>query len=91
MSDESKTPDQADASEGKGEGAKAVSKRQEKRYDHDELVANARSLTGHPAHLVAGALSVEEKKTLTRKQATKAVEDFLGREVEVDNKEEDGE
>lgn len=91
MSDESKTPDQASAENGKGEGSKTVSKRQEKRYDHDELVANARSLTGHPAHLVAGAIANDDRKTLTRKQATKAVEEFLGREVEVEKNEEDGE
>jgi hypothetical protein len=51
------------------------------RYTVDEIVENARALTGESPHAVRGALAGERAKTFTKDDATAKVRRFIGREV----------
>lgn len=48
------------------------------RYSREELLANARAITGKRRHFVAGALAGTEQEQFTKLQATKLVKDFMG-------------
>jgi hypothetical protein len=62
-------------SQGGDEGTTARS------YPIERLVGESRALLGQPPHVVAGALSSETRKTLTREQARRKVDAFLSRKV----------
>lgn len=55
---------------------------EEGRYSHEELIEQAHNLFGVPGRALHGALHGEERKTLTKAQAKKLVDVFLGRTEE---------
>lgn len=49
------------------------------RYTREQAIEAARSLTGQSPHIVAGALSGEDKDEFTENQVKKATETFVNR------------
>ena len=73
----------AEPADDKGQGKSEKSeKAEEPRFTRNELLANARSLTGYRRHMVAGALSGTTQQTFTKTAARKLVESFARRPAE---------
>lgn len=53
------------------------------RFSRDEVLANARTLTGYSRHLMVGALHGVEQETFTRTQAKKLGAAFAKHEQEI--------
>jgi len=76
-------PTKSEKTESQSEAPKAPTT-EEPRYDRDRLIREAQPLTGHPSHVVAGALSTSTGTSFTKTQAQELVEKFLNSPVKED-------
>lgn len=83
--------------EGDEKGAKGASTQvesasspKEEKHDVQYILDNARALTGHSRHAVAGALAGSDKKELTASAAKKATDEFLKVPAVPEEKKSDG-
>lgn len=60
--------------------AEGSQKQSEPKLTMDQLLANARNLTGHPAHVLEAALADSDRKTHTVAAAKRAGDQFLKHE-----------
>lgn len=70
----------SEKNESQPEAPKAASN-DEPRYDRDRLVREGQQITGHPSHVVAGALEGSTGTSWTETQAKELVEKFLNSPV----------
>lgn len=73
--DEAKKAEEAAAAEA------AEDTEEEPRFEIEDLLNNARTVVGVSRHVLAGALSKETRKTVTRAEAEAAVKNFTSRKV----------
>lgn len=70
---------EADQAATEAAAAEAAERETNPHYTREELVENARAITGYRSHFVVGALSGTEQKKFTKAEATKLVKDFMGK------------
>lgn len=72
------TPDDGNGEEkGTAKSKSSAPKVEERKYSVEQVLDNARALTGVSRHMAAGALNADGKKSYTAAQARTAVEKFL--------------
>lgn len=70
---------EADNAAAEAAAAEAAERETNPRYNREELLENARAITGYRHHFVAGALEGTDKSKFTKAEATKLVKDFMGK------------
>jgi hypothetical protein len=84
MADETTRAPKADApgpTEAAKDAAKAAADKSDDAYDRERLIDEAYVRFGQPSHVVAGAITGINKKTLTEAEVTAAIKAFLTSEV----------